>query len=56
MAFGLAPANCDERKVGEFLVASDGHDAFLADVRLEGLWQQDEHHFNATFTLLQLLD
>lgn len=30
-AFGLAPANCDERKVGEFLVSSDGHDAFLAD-------------------------
>jgi hypothetical protein len=30
-AFGLAPANCDERTVGEFLVSSDGHDAFLAD-------------------------
>ena len=30
-AFGLAPANCDERPIGEFLVASDGHDAFLAD-------------------------
>jgi hypothetical protein len=30
-AFGLAPAECDERKVGEFLVASGGHDAFLAD-------------------------
>jgi hypothetical protein len=29
--FGLAPANCDERPIGEFLVASDGHDAFLAD-------------------------
>jgi DDE family transposase len=29
--FGLAPANCDERPLGEFLVASDGHDAFLAD-------------------------
>lgn len=30
-AFGLAPANYDERSIGEFLVASDGHDAFLAD-------------------------
>ena len=30
-AFGLAPANCDERPIGEFLVSSDGHDAFLAD-------------------------
>lgn len=30
-AFGLAPANCDERPIGEFLVASDGHDAYLAD-------------------------
>lgn len=30
-AFGLAEANSDERKVGEFLVSSDGHDAFLAD-------------------------
>jgi hypothetical protein len=30
-AFGLAPTNCDERPIGEFLVASDGHDTFLAD-------------------------
>lgn len=30
-AFGLAPANCDERPIGEFLIASDGHDAYLAD-------------------------
>src|SRR5215203_4444334 len=30
-SFGLAPANCDERPIGEFLVSSDGHDAFLAD-------------------------
>jgi Transposase DDE domain len=30
-AFGLAQANCDERPIGEFLVVSDGHDAFLAD-------------------------
>jgi len=31
MAFGLAEANSDERPIGEFLVASDGHDAYLAD-------------------------
>ena len=30
-AFGLAPANSDERPIGEFLVASDGPDAFFAD-------------------------
>lgn len=30
-AFGLAPANCHERPIGELLVSSDGHDAFLAD-------------------------
>ena len=30
-AFRLAPANCDERPIGECLVASDGHDTFLAD-------------------------
>ena len=29
--FGLAPANCDERLIGEYLVASDGHDSYLAD-------------------------
>ena len=29
--FGLAPANCDERPIGEFLVSSDGHDSYLAD-------------------------
>lgn len=31
MAFGLAEANSDERPIGEFLIASDGHNAFLAD-------------------------
>jgi hypothetical protein len=30
-AFGLAEANSDERPIGEFLLACDGHDAFLAD-------------------------
>lgn len=31
MAFGLAEANADERPIGEFLLSSDGHNAFLAD-------------------------
>jgi hypothetical protein len=31
MAFGLAEANSDERPIGEFLLSSDGHDAYLAD-------------------------
>jgi hypothetical protein len=30
-AFGLAPANCDERPIGDFLVGCDGHDGYLAD-------------------------
>src|SRR5215210_5636563 len=45
-AFGLAPANCDERPIGECLVASDGHDAFLADkgyssVEWERYWLEE---------------
>ena len=40
-AFGLAPANCDERKIGEFLVRSDGHDSFLADKGFSSLaWER----------------
>ncbi|MDQ3793752.1 MAG: transposase [Actinomycetota bacterium] len=27
----VGPANCDERPIGEFLVFSGGHDAYLAD-------------------------
>src|ERR671937_1055641 len=30
-AFGLAPAACDERPIGDALIAADGHDAYLAD-------------------------
>jgi hypothetical protein len=46
MAFGLAPANCDERPIGEFLVSSDGHDAYLGDkgfssVEWERRWLQE---------------
>lgn len=29
--FGLAPASCDERPIGEFLVARDGHHGYFAD-------------------------
>jgi hypothetical protein len=40
-AFGRAPANCDERPIGEFLVSSDGHDAYLADKGFSSLaWEQ----------------
>jgi hypothetical protein len=46
IAFGLAPANCDERLVGEFLVTSDGHDGYLADkgfssAKWERHWLED---------------
>jgi hypothetical protein len=30
-AFGLAPASCDERPIGEALVSQDRHEAYLAD-------------------------
>ncbi len=30
-AFGLAPANCDERPIGDVLIAQDRHDAYLTD-------------------------
>jgi hypothetical protein len=40
-AFGLAPANCDERPIGEFLVSSDGHGAYLADKGFSSLaWEK----------------
>ena len=42
-AFGLAPANCDERPIGDALIAQDRHDAYLADkgfssVKWERYW------------------
>jgi Transposase DDE domain len=45
MAFGLTEANSDERPIGEFLISSDGHDAYLADkgfssVRWEKHWSE----------------
>ncbi len=40
-AFGLAPANCDERKVGDALLAQDRHDAYLADKGFSSVkWEQ----------------
>jgi hypothetical protein len=40
-AFGPAPANCDERKIGEFLVVTDGHDRYLADKGFSSLeWEK----------------
>lgn len=40
-AFGLAPANTDERPIGDFLVASDDHDTFLADKGYSSLeWER----------------
>jgi hypothetical protein len=45
-AFGLAPANCDERPIGEFLVSTDGHDGYSADegissVEREKRWSEN---------------
>src|SRR3712207_2035239 len=40
-AFGLAPANCDERPIGEALIARDRHDAYLADKGFSSLvWER----------------
>lgn len=50
MAFGLAPANCDERLIGEFLVSSDGHDGYLADKGFSSVdW---ERHWLETYGAL----
>src|SRR5215210_1623141 len=45
-AFGLAPAASDERPIGEALVASDPHEAYLADKGFTGVewerhWMED---------------
>jgi hypothetical protein len=40
-AFGLAPANSDERPIGEALIISDRHDAYLADKGFSSLvWER----------------
>ena len=49
-SFGLAPANCDERPIGEFLIASDGHHSFLTDKGFSSVgW---EKHWNAAYGAL----
>ncbi|ABG05413.1 putative transposase [Rubrobacter xylanophilus DSM 9941] len=37
-AFGLAPANSDERPIGDALIVSDHHDTYLADTRASPRW------------------
>lgn len=40
-AFGLAPAALDERPIGDALIASDCHDAYLADKGFMGVeWER----------------
>ena len=40
-SFGLAPAASDERPIGDALVASDRHDAYLADKGFAGVeWER----------------
>jgi hypothetical protein len=40
-SFGLAPANCDERPIGDALLAADGHDAYLADAGFSSVaWER----------------
>jgi hypothetical protein len=48
--FGLAPAACDERPLGNALIAADGHDAYLADKGYACLaWEQ---HWQQTYGAL----
>ena len=48
MAFGLAEANSDERPIGDFLISSDGYDAYLADKGFSSVeWERhwlERHH------------
>ena len=40
-SFGLAPANCDERPIGDALLSEDRHDAYLADKGFSSLaWER----------------
>jgi IS5 family transposase len=40
-AFGLAPANCDERPIGDALMAQDRHESYLADKGFSSLaWER----------------
>jgi hypothetical protein len=49
-AFGLAPANCDERSIGDALIAQDRHGAYLADKGFSSVeW---ERHWLQTYGTL----
>ena len=49
-AFGLAPANCDERPIGDALIAQDRRDAYLADKGFSSVeW---ERHWLQTYGAL----
>jgi Transposase DDE domain len=49
-SFGLAPAACDERPIGDALIAADGHDAYLADKGYASVpW---ERHWHTTYGAL----
>ena len=40
-AFGLAPANCDERPIGDAMISHDRHGAYLADKGFSSLaWER----------------
>ncbi len=49
-AFGLAPANCDERPIGDALIAQDRHDAYLADKGFSSV--ESERHWLETYGAL----
>jgi hypothetical protein len=49
-SFGLAPAACDERPIGDALIAADRHDAYLADKGYASVpW---ERHWRDTYGAL----
>jgi hypothetical protein len=45
--FGLAPADCDERPIGECLVFSDGRDDYLADTKASPRSRGSDHSSQA---------
>jgi hypothetical protein len=48
-AFGLAPAACDERPIGDALIATDRHDAYLADKGYASVsWERQWHQAYGT--------
>ena len=49
-AFGLAPANCDERPIGDTLIAQDRHDIYPADKGFSSA--EREWHWLETYGVL----